>query len=601
LLRRLLRDPTPSVRLRAGLALAAGHDPEAVPVLIDLLGELPLAQGRQAEDLLAGLAGTLGPKVNLADNEVSRRNCRDAWRKWWQEPPAELAPSGLLDEVRKRSLSEPERVKVQRLIDDLGDDGFGAREKASTELKALGQVVLPLLRVAAHSRDLEVRRRAQELLDGMGKDSTPPLSPAVPRLLALRRPGGAVEVLLNFLPFAEDELVREEVQHALNTLAAQEGKPDPLLMRALADRAGVRRAAAAEALCNCRSGGEHLAAVRKLLKDPEAGVRARAALALAGRGDREAVPVLIALVGELPADEAGPVEDYLTWLCGDRPPPALSAEDARSAAKRQEAWAAWWEAHGARVELGERPARLEATRQLGFTLLVQPQQGQVVELDQQGKVRWQINGLGGPQDAQVLPGDRVLVAEFSLNKVTERNFKGEVLWQKAVAGQPLGVQRLPGGTTLIVTRNQLLEVDRSGRELFTWNRPFGDLMTARKLRDGQIVCVSNQATCFRLNRGGQEVKSFRMQGTSSYGNDVLPSGGVVVPLSWQNRVTEYDPEGKVVWDAQVLQPVAAQRLPNGHTLVSSQQWPPRIIELDRAGKQVAETPATSYTVRVRRR
>jgi hypothetical protein len=76
---------------------------------------------------------------------------------------------------------------------------------------------------------------------------------------------------------------------------------------------------------------------------------------------------------------------------------------------------------------------------------------------------------------------------------------------------------------------------------------------------------------------------------------------VLVCVAWAGKVTEYDPEGKVVWEVGVPQPMAACRLPGGTTLVAQQQWPAKVIEVDRAGKTVGELPTTLYTYRIRRR
>ena len=46
-----------------------------------------------------------------------------------------------------------------------------------------------------------------------------PLPLAAARLLALRKPAGAVAVLLDYLPFAEDETLSDEVQATLASLA----------------------------------------------------------------------------------------------------------------------------------------------------------------------------------------------------------------------------------------------------------------------------------------------------------------------------------------------------------------------------------------------
>src|SRR5439155_22540262 len=115
-------------------------------------------------------------------------------------------------------------------------------------------------------------------------------------------------------------------------------------------------------------------------------------------------------------------------------------------------------------------ARLDAQRYLGYTLIVSQDTGTVLELGADGKPRWQLLNLQGPADAQVLPNGRVLVTEMHGGRVTERNLKNEVVWEKQV-NWPMGAQRLPNGNTFIVLRNQLLEVDRGGKEVFVYNRP----------------------------------------------------------------------------------------------------------------------------------
>src|SRR5439155_2568044 len=121
------------------------------------------------------------------------------------------------------------------------------------------------------------------------------LPTAAARLVALRKPAGAVEVLLDYLPFVDNDTMLNEVQTALTALAMTDGKPDAALVRALGDKLALRRAAAAEALA--RAGGpEQRAAVRKLLGDADLMVRFRAALALGAVGQKEAVPVLIDLL-----------------------------------------------------------------------------------------------------------------------------------------------------------------------------------------------------------------------------------------------------------------------------------------------------------------
>ena len=165
----------------------------------------------------------------------------------------------------------------------------------------------------------------------------------------------------------------------------------------------------------------------------------------------------------------------------------------------------------------------------------------------------------------------------------------------------MSCERLANGNTLIATQQQVLEVDRTGKEVFTYDRNFGDIMSAFKTRDGQYLLVSNQNSVIRVDHTGKEVKSFSVAGVSNFGNELLPNGHVLIPLNWQNKVTEYDHDGKAVWEATVLRPMAVCRLPNGNTLVASQQWPAKMYEIDRTGKQVSETTLPSYVTRIRRR
>ena len=81
----------------------------------------------------------------------------------------------------------------------------------------------------------------------------------------------------------------------------------------------------------------------------------------------------------------------------------------------------------------------------------------------------------------------------------------------------------------------------------------------------------------------------------------MSSGDVLISDQWNNRVIEYNSDGKEVWSATVPQPMHCSRLPNGHTLVASQNWPYKTYELDKTGKQVAEVLTNTYVFRARRR
>jgi HEAT repeat protein len=593
-MRNLLTDPAPSVRLRAGLALAQAHDPKAVSTLVTLLAELPLEQGREVEGYLTDLAGEQAPKVALGPDDISRQKARDAWAKWWLDSESPT----LLNEIKKRTLTEQLSASAKALIEKLGDDSFEVRQKSEEDLRKMGGMIIPLLRQALKNPDLEIRNRSHKVLATLEMDKNIPLSPVIPRLLALRKPKGTAEAVLEYIPFADDESLVDELQVALNVVTFPKGKVDKAVIKALGDKAPARRAAAAAALCS-GAVADHLPQIRQLLADKDGNVKLKVALALAGAREPEAVPALISLVAELPPEGSGSAEDFLHKLARDNPPKELpEGDDNRK--KRSAAWAKWWSDNKGRVAMIDRFTPEIRQRYLGYTLLIQSNNNQIVELDQKHQVRWTLTGLMSPWDAHWVNNNRILIAEYNGQKVTERNLKGEVMWEKKLNFYPMQTERLKNGHTFIVGQNVLLQVDRGGREVFRIERPH-DIRSARRLRNGQIVVVTSNRQILRLDRNGKELKSATIPSVYYYQNEILDNGNVLIPLGWNNQLFEYNSDGKQVWQVSTQQPMHAVRLPNGNTLISSQNWPYKFLEVDKAGKELYQHTTNTYVFRIRRR
>ena len=192
-----------------------------------------------------------------------------------------------------------------------------------------------------------------------------------------------------------------------------------------------------------------------------------------------------------------------------------------------------------------------------------------------------------------------MIAEYANRRVTERNLKGEILWEKS-ANLPVGCQRLANGNTFITCRNQLFEVDNKGAEVFSINRPAGDVYAGYKERNGQIVCLTNSGQCLRMDATGKELKSFATGAIALGGIDVLPNGNVLVANHTANRVVEYNSEGKSIWEAITMSPTSVTRLSSGNTLVVSQVGQ-TVLELDRTGKVVWQFQPDNRPWKARRR
>ena len=506
---------------------------------------------------------------------------------------------GLLEFLRKRTLADADHFRALNCIRKLGDNDFDVRERASAELRAMGPAVWPLLRDALRDPDLEIAFRAQRCLASIEHAGRPAALGAAVRALGRLKPPGVVAGLLAALPSFDDADVMDDACRALAAVAVRAGTVDGALVAVLADRAAVRRAAAGEALARA-GGGDLRPAVHKLLQDPAPAVRQRVALALLEVRDKEAVPALIDLLADLPRERSGTAEETLRLVAGEQAPSLSPGDDEDSRRKCRDAWDGWWKDHGPTLDL----AKIDFShRRLGYTLTAlmdgRSTTGRVVEYDAGGKERWQIGGLHYVIDAQMLGDDRVLLAEYAIRLVSERNLKGDILWQYRAGGPVLGARRLANGDTFITARNQLVEVDKDGKEVFNLPRPM-DVCAAAKFRDGTIALLVNNGRVLHLDETGKELKALPLSGpVLAVGSNIeaLPNGHVLVPLYSTNKVIEIDDDGKTVWEADTQQPTSVARLPNGHTLVGS-RLDMTVVDLDHAGREVKSMKLDSRPFRV---
>src|SRR5437660_1577377 len=251
----------------------------------------------------------------------------------------EVNGAALLEFLRKRTPGEVKRDQVEALIRQLGGPKPEVRDKAAGDLVKLGVAAVPLLHV--RSRDLDdpdLAARAKQCLEAI---QNPALLAAAVRLLAERNPEGTSETLLGYLPFADDDQLENEIVQTLAAVCFRGGQPNAALLKALEDPVPLRRATAAELLCR-HGGPTHRASVRKLLSDPKPHVRMRTALVLAEFHDAEAVPAMIDILGELPAGQCRPVEEYLMQLAGEWSLTVPTADDPTGRRLRRDLWAAWW-------------------------------------------------------------------------------------------------------------------------------------------------------------------------------------------------------------------------------------------------------------------
>jgi hypothetical protein len=498
--------------------------------------------------------------------------------------------AALLKFLEARSFSAADEAEMLALVQQLGAKVYADRVKAAARLVAIGPKARVILKRFLHNEDLEIVLRVKQCLKKIPAGQEAVQSAAVVRLLGHRQAADAAPVLLNYLPFVEDEETIDEVRAALAKVAVRQGEADAALLKALTSDRAVTRAAAAEALC--RAGAkDHLAAIVPLLKDADLACRLQVALALLRLRQREAVPVLIGLLTEVPTDDLWRIEDTLLLLAGETAPALVKPA---APAKSREAWMLWWNVHGPKVDLAkvvfdETGNSWTAICGLGTTA---KETGKVLLLGPDRKVRHEIACGGLPICVHLSGPNRFLVGDNRDLTISERDFTGKILWEKKLPTAPVSCQRLPSGKKIIATRSSVVVWDAGGQEETIFSGAL-TVQGAFLLRDGQYVVRTKTAIAW-YKPGGTLLRQFAIPSTTTAfgGVQVLPNQNVLIAQYSKNVVAEYDTTGKVVWQVTVKSPTSAWRLPTGNTLVSS-LTDSRVIEFN-PGQQEVWSLATSF-------
>jgi hypothetical protein len=496
--------------------------------------------------------------------------------KYGIEPTAESIAAYL----KSLTPSSAQQQALQKLITQLGDDSYAAREVATRELVRQPSGLNELLAAAISGDDVEVRWRAKLVSEQTSRESQALLQAAL-LTVQQQKLAGLVPELLAVSPFCTAEPLRTALRRAV--VATLEPADTTLLITALTAPTADLRALAAYALpsASATAADERLP---ELLKDSSPAVQIVAARALANRGRREALAVLVEL---LAADDLPLRVEALRTLkaATGQKLTFVVYDSAEKRAAQQQAWREWITGAGKSAEL-KFPLR-DSTIELGRLLVCDQQQNKLIEYDSQGTEVWKKATPPQPWGCQGLENGHRLVCCYTEKVVIEFDAKGDEVWRAGgLPGGPTSVQRLESGNTLLACTesSDVVEVDRSGK--IVWQAKVeGRPVDARRLDDGRtLIALQNAQKVVEIDAAGKVVWELTAVG-NAFCAQRLDNGNTLVCTVGHAQVREFDRSGKLVWSQGKFQtPYTAQRLTNGNTMVVDRKG---VHEIGPGGEEVS--------------
>jgi len=199
------------------------------------------------------------------------------------------------------------------------------------------------------------------------------------------------------------------------------------------------------------------------------------------------------------------------------------------------------------------------------------------------------------EPASFVAGKFFACGDYSGKKIFLVGPDGKVAWEYA-SGTCNELWVLPNGNFLVNTGLGVKEITRDNKTVFEYSSQ-SEIYACQRLAGGNtFVGECNSGRLLELTADGRVVKEIRLLPEGTDGGHLymrnsrqLANGNYLVTHYGQERVCEYDPQGKCVWEVSAPGgPHTAVRLPGGHTLIGTgdKRKDPRLIEVDADAKVV---------------
>ena len=291
-------------------------------------------------------------------------------------------------------------------------------------------------------------------------------------------------------------------------------------------------------------------------------------------------------------EKADAIDQFLRAIAKDKSPESKSDSKADAAA-----WNIWWQKEGSQLTLvpGTKNQEILKNFLVVESFNQEKKSGRVLLVNPAGKILWEIANLSNPTDATLLPNNKILITEQGANRVTERDTKGNISWEKS-ASNPFLCQRLSNGNTFIASRNKIIETNRAGNEIFSFNYPNETILAACKTRTNEYALLTYNGAFLKLDSKGNEVSKSRIPFPTNFGINggaITQNDRVLVSIPTVNKIMEFDFNGQATWESTITMPGIPTKLSNGNVVAPSLNGS-KIVEIRTDGKIIYESAPNSY-------
>jgi len=406
-----------------------------------------------------------------------------------KKKPAE-AHAFLRGLVDSQELGAKDKAGIEALIADLGHDDWQTREKATVELSRRGPEALPLLRVAAKSKDPEVVARAGRIVEAIEAAAGDPSAELIAAIdvLAAGRDKRVVGLLIELLGHP-GVWARYAAEYGLRRITGK-----AFGYSAYEDAA--RRAAAA-------------AKWRTWWKESKAKFSFESAASQAKQfgllvcDDRRKILAAVTPAGKVAWTRK--VGQRIYGVGGEPNGNVLVAYGSgnRTIEEFDRDFKSVWNSDGVRDVTGQGH---DVSRLANGNTLIVCAQG-VSEVTRAGEIAWQKKGLQHPISARRLVNGNTLICEHKQMRVIEVNRAGDIVWQKTGLKNPCDAEKLVNGNVLIGTDNskRVVEVNRAGK--IVWERHCSNgAYAVCRLPDGETGIFIFGEGAILVDRGGKKTR-----------------------------------------------------------------------------------------------